>query len=198
MVRAAAAGDPPQKKRWAYRERDPRKRRAYGHWRDRAQRRGKILVYADESGFEPGADRRHAYGPRGARVQGLVSGHKRPRTSLLAARIGSRLEAPLLFDGTCNTAVFDAWLARQLCPLLTPEHVVILDNAAFHKSAKTRELITAQGARLLFLPPYSPDLNPVERDLRNRHHRFLTAVQLRQLAGPGAALGIERSPHHRA
>lgn len=60
--------------------------------------------------------------------------------------------------------MFNAWLARQLGPLLTAQHVVILDNAAFPKSAKTRELITAQGARLLFLPPYSPDLNPIERD----------------------------------
>lgn len=147
-----------------YRERDPRRRRAYEHWRERARRRGKTLVYVDESGFEPTASRRHAYAAKGQRVQGLVSGHKRPRTSLLAARMGLRLECPLLFNGTCNTVVFNTWLEQQLCPLLTPQHVVVLDNAAFHKSAKTRELIKARGARVLFLPPYSPDLNPIERD----------------------------------
>lgn len=117
-----------------YRERDPRKRRAYEHWRERARRRGKTLVYVDESGFEPTASRRHAYAAKGQRVQGLVSGHKRPRTSLLAARIGPRLEAPLLFDGTCNTVVFNTGLAQYLCPLLTPQHVVILDNAASTKA----------------------------------------------------------------
>lgn len=61
----------------------------------------------------------------------------------------------------CNTEVFNAWLAQQLCPLLTDQPVVVLDKATFHKSAKTRELITDRGARLLFLPPYSPDLNPI-------------------------------------
>lgn len=118
----------------------------------------------DESGFEPTVSRRHGYAPRGQRICGLVSDHKRPRTSLLAARIGPRLECPPRFDGTCNTAVFNTWLTRQLGPLLTARHVVVPDNAAFHKSPKTRELIADQGARLLFLPPYSPDLNPIERD----------------------------------
>ena len=79
-------------------------------------------------------------------------------------RPGPRLECPLLFEGTCNTEVFKTWLSQQLCPPLTERQVIVLDNAAFHKSAKTRELITDRGARLLFLPPYSPDLNPIQRD----------------------------------
>ncbi|HCK80713.1 MAG TPA: IS630 family transposase, partial [Candidatus Competibacteraceae bacterium] len=76
-----------------------------------------MLVCVDESGFEPTVSRRHGYAPKGRRVHGLVSGHKRPRTSLLAARIGDRLQAPSLFTGACNTAVFNAWLARQLGPV---------------------------------------------------------------------------------
>lgn len=97
-------------------------------------------------------------------MEGLVSGHRRPRTSLLAARIEGRLEEPLLFEGTCDTAVFNAWLKTRLCPRLTAQHLVIMDNAAFHTSMETAELIQATGATLLFLSPYSPDFNPIEHD----------------------------------
>lgn len=152
------------KKTLGYRERDPGKRKAYLRLRERYVRRGKILVYVDESGFAPSVTRRYAYAPKGHRVSGLCSGERRPRTSLLAARLGATFTAPLLFAGACNTMLFNAWVAQQLCPLLTEAHVVVLDNAAFHKSAATHTLIAQTGASLLFLPPYSPDLNPIEHD----------------------------------
>ncbi len=94
----------------------------------------------------------------------MRSGNRRPRTSLIAARIGTHFDAPMLFEGTTNTAIFNAWLEQELCPKLHHNQVVVMDNAAFHKSAKTRELIENTGATLLFLPPYSPDLNPIECD----------------------------------
>ena len=62
---------------------------------------------------------------------------------------------------------FNTWLAEMLCPHLTSDHVVILDNALLHKTAKTRELIEGCGASLMFLPPYSPDDNPIEHDFAN-------------------------------
>lgn len=108
--------------------------------------------------------RRSGYAPKGHRVDGLVSGHQRPRTSLIAAHMDGRLREPLLFEGTCDTVVFNAWLKTRLCPRLTVQHLVIMDNAAFHKSPETAELIKATGATLLFLPPYSPDFNPIEHD----------------------------------
>jgi putative transposase len=83
---------------------------------------------------------------------------------LLAARIEGRLEEPWLFEGTCDTVVFNTWLQARLCPRLTDQHLVIMDNAAFHKSPETAQLIEETGATLLFLPPYSPDLNPIEHD----------------------------------
>ena len=103
------------------------------------------------------------YSPIGQRIYGLKSGQKRPRTSLLAAQIGRNLEAPLLFQGTCNTEVFNTWIEEQLLPLLHEKSLVIMDNAIFHKSQKTKDLIESKGAKLLFLPPYSPDLNPIEK-----------------------------------
>lgn len=143
------------------------KRKAYLRLRERYRRRGKEFGYLDESGFEPFVTRRYAYAPQGQRVYGLISGHKRPRTSLLAARIGRTFEAPLLLEGTCNAGVFNTWLEDHLCPLLNDNHVVVMDKVPFHKSAKTKELIHAKGATLLFLPPYSPDLNPIENDFAN-------------------------------
>ncbi len=127
-------------------------------------RRGKEFVYIDESGFEPVVTRGYAYAPRGQRVYGLISGHRRPRTSLIAARIGKTFEVPFLFEGTCNTQLFNHWLEKELCPLLNDTHVIVMDNVPFHRSEKTKQLITAKGATLLFLPPYSPDLNPIEHD----------------------------------
>jgi putative transposase len=154
----------PGKKTLGYKERDERKRRAYLRLRERYRRQGKEFVYIDESGFAPSVTRRYAYAPKGQRVYGLTSGHRRPRTSLLAARIGSTFTAPLLFEGTCNTTLFNAWLAQELCPLLHGKQIVGMDNVPFHKSTTTRALIHRTGATLLFLPPYSPDLNPIEHD----------------------------------
>ena len=140
------------------------KRRGFLRLRERYARRGKRFVYLDESGFAPTCARRYGYAPKGQRVYGTFSGNRRPRTSLLAARIGTEFTATFLFDGTCTADVFNLWLECELCPLLRPDHVVVMDNAAFHKSQTTRDLISSTGATLLFLPPYSPDLNPIEHD----------------------------------
>ena len=91
-------------------------------------------------------------------------GNSRPRTCFLAAQIGGTLQATQLWEGTCNTHIFNHWLEESLCPVLNENHVVVMDNAAFHKSNKTQELIEQTGATLLFLPPYSPDFNPIEHD----------------------------------
>jgi putative transposase len=120
-------------------------------------------VYVDESGFSPTTQRDYGWAPRGVKVYGLRSGERRPRTSLIAALIDKRLAAPLLFDGTCNTAIFNAWLEQELCPMLNENCVVVIDNAAFHQSKTTHNLIAKTGAQLLFLPPYSPHLMPIEK-----------------------------------
>ena len=147
-----------------YHERDPWQRRQFLRLRERFLRRGKQPVHIDECGFAPSTARRYGYASKGQRVDGLVSGHRRPRTSLLAARMDGRLQEPLLFEGTCDTAVFNAWLQARLCPRLKDHHLVIMDNATFHKSPETAQLIKETGATLLFLPPYSPDFNPIEHD----------------------------------
>lgn len=144
------------------------KRKAFLRLRERYRRRGKTFIYADESGFELHVTRRYARAPRGQKVYGLRSGRQRPRTSLIAARVeGGDFIAPFLFQGNCDTDIFNAWLETYLCPLLEDTHVVVIDNVQFHKSEKTKQLIESRGAILLFLPPYSPDLSPVENDFAN-------------------------------
>lgn len=68
----------------------------------------------------------------------------------------------MCYQGTCDTVLFNTWVQDFLVPTLRPGQVVVLDNATFHKSEKTRHLIEEAGCQLLFLPPYSPDLNPIE------------------------------------
>ena len=85
-------------------------------------------------------------------------------TSLIATRIGQDCAEPFLFEGTCDTEGFNSWLKTRLCLHLTHDHLSIMDNAAFHKSPETVQLIAGTGATLLFLPPYSPTLNPIEHD----------------------------------
>ena len=82
--------------------------------------------------------------------------------------------APVLFEGASDAVVFTAWLDEMLCPLLTEKHVLIMDNASFHKGAETVRLIAQTGASLLFLPPYAPELNPIEKDFANikRRHQY--------------------------
>lgn len=122
------------------------------------------LVYLDESGFEPTTQRMSGWAGQGQQVAGSRSGNVRPRTSLLAAKWGKRLLAPVLFEGSTNAEWFNAWLEQHLFQELPPHAILIMDNAAFHKTAKTRELIEQAGHTLLYLPPYSPDLNPIEQD----------------------------------
>lgn len=87
--------------------------------------------------------------------------------TLLAARIEKTLTATKLVRGGCKATDFNDWLAETLCPRLSSNHVVIMDNARLHKTPRTRELIAATGVELMFLPPYSPDYNPIEHDFAN-------------------------------
>ena len=107
-------------------------------------------VYGDESGFATESVRRYAYAPKGVPVEDQISGHRYRSTSLIAARINGSFTVPLLFEGGANAATFNAWMKQMLCPLLDETHLVILDNASFHKGKQTVSLISESGARVLF------------------------------------------------
>ena len=134
-------------------------------------------VYLDESGFERTSHRAHGWGLRGKKVYGERSGKKRPRTSLISAKQGNRLLASILFEGSTDATLFNYWLENHLFKELAQNSTIIMDNATFHKTALTRQLIEEAGHTLLFLPPYSPDFNPIEKDfaIMKRRRQFLPA-----------------------
>jgi len=81
---------------------------------------------------------------------------------MIAGLLGKKLIAPLSFEGYTNADFFNHWLEHCLVPELPPNYTVIIDNASFHKNQRTREIIEKAGCKLIYLPPYSPDLNPIE------------------------------------
>jgi transposase len=120
------------------------------------------LVFVDESGANTKMTRLRGRALGGERLRARVP-YGRYQTSTLIA--GIRLEgacAPWLFEGPMDGAMFLAWMRQGLAPALRPGDVVILDNLATHKISGVREAVAAAGARLLYLPPYSPDFNPIE------------------------------------
>jgi transposase len=106
--------------------------------------------------------RRYARAKRGVKVIANISGQHHARTSIIAGLQNNRLIAPFVFKGYCNTEVVYTWVKEVLLPEIPIGSVIVWDNASFHKSERLRQLIEAAGCRLLFLPPYSPDLNPIE------------------------------------
>jgi putative transposase len=114
--------------------------------------------------------RLHGWAPRGRRlIDKVPHGHWRTATFLAALR-NNRIEAPCLFDGPINGARFRAYVEQFLIPTLKPNDIVVLDNLGSHKGKAVRQAIKAAGARLLFLPKYSPDLNPIEQVFARRCH----------------------------
>lgn len=110
------------------------------------------------------------WGPKGKRLRGFAPhGHWRTMTFLAALRC-DRLTAPCVFDGPINCACFRAYVEQQLVPVLRAGDIVVMDNLGSHKSKAIRDTIKAVGARLWFLPPYSPDLNPIEQTFARIKH----------------------------
>lgn len=117
----------------------------------------------DESGATTQMTRNYGRAPRGQRVkEATPQGHWQMLT-LFAAITTRGLEAPMTIPEPTDGDIFLAYVEQVLSPRLRPGQVVILDNLSAHKVAGVRELIEAAGARLLYLPPYSPDLNPIEQ-----------------------------------
>lgn len=136
------------------------------------------VVFVDETGANPAMDRRYGYGPKGKPVIGRVAhGHYKSLT-LTAALRADGVTAAQVLDGPMTGPRFREYVTGVLVPTLRPGDTVVLDNLPCHKSAGVRAAVEAAGCRLAFLPPYSPDLNPIElafaklkRALRTDGHR---------------------------
>ena len=121
------------------------------------------LVFIDETGFTTNMVRRYGRCPAGQRLLCKTPyGHWRTTTFVAALRRDG-LSAPMALDGPMNGETFRAWIEQFLVPTLKPGEIVIMDNLPSHKVTGISDAIEATGARLRYLPPYSPDLNPIEQ-----------------------------------
>ena len=164
---AAAPGDHAKKKSRRAAEQDrPELKAERAAWREEfAGVDPARLVFVDESGASTAMDRTHGRCASGKRVDGPVPhGHWKVVTLTAAVRLdGVPASACLAFDGATDSACFEAYVERCLVPALRPGDIVVMDNLACHKTAEVARLIEAAGARVRYLPAYSPDLNPIER-----------------------------------
>ena len=150
-----------QKKTKRYKEQSPEKVKAYqDEIRDIAVEK---RVYVDETGFQTYYDREYGYAPKGEQIFGKVAGRKYKRSNLVAAKIGNHMIAPLSYQQNTDAETFETWFEDQLLPRLSPGHVVIMDNASFHRKTELNGIAAAHQIRVLFLPPYSPEYNPIEK-----------------------------------
>jgi transposase len=131
---------------------------------------GKTIVYIDESGFAHDMPRTHGYSLKGQRCYGTHDWGAKGRTNAIGALVGKALLTVALLTGSINTQIFTCWVQQDLLPKLPPNSVIVMDNAAFHKGKDMHNSITDSGHSLLYLPPYSPDLNPIEKKWAQAKH----------------------------
>lgn len=119
-------------------------------------------MYIDETGIQTQMYRQYARSKRGKRVNIRISGKHHARIGLVAAQRESALLAPHTYSRTMNASVFEDWFENKLLSWLPKGHVIIMDNAAFHKKEVLYQIAKKYSQELIFLPPYSPEYNPIE------------------------------------
>jgi len=121
------------------------------------------IVYVDECGIDQYLHREYAYAPRGQKILSHISGKKYKRTNIVAGLCHGKWVAPMEYGGTTDSVLFEFWFVHKLLEEVNPGSVIVLDNATFHKKSVLPDLARKKGCMVLFLPPYSPDLNPIEK-----------------------------------
>lgn len=121
------------------------------------------MIYIDEAGIDNREDYPYGYCEIGQRFYAQKAGKRTERVSWIAALVQGKLIAPMTFSGACNRDLFEMWFEQCLLPQLQPGSAIVIDNASFHRSQVIDELVAQAGCELWYLPPYSPDLNKIER-----------------------------------
>lgn len=146
------------------------------------------LVFIDETWASTNMARPRGRAPRGERLRAAIPhGHWKTTTFVAGLRLDG-VVAPLVLDGPITAVAFEAYVEQVLAPTLSPGDVVVMDNLASHKRARVRELVEAVGASVLYLPPYSPDFNPIEK-LFAKLKALLRKAAERTLEGLWRAIG---------
>jgi hypothetical protein len=141
------------------------------------------VIYFDESGFEEDVRRDAGWAARGQKIYGDVRGGQNPRTNLIMAqrRKSRQWLAPILFKGSCEGSTVLWWIKEHLLKSLTKPSVIVMDNAPFHPKTKIKDLLEEQGHKLLCLPKYSPDFNPIEQTFGAMKTNWKNALNNTQL-----------------
>lgn len=140
-----------------------RNEEARGLWRWLASRfDARRLVFVDESGFHTSMRRLRARAPRGRRAYAKVPRNRKNTTLIASITLEGAMGAPMTVEGATDALAFEAYMEHFLAPALEEGQVVVLDRLGAHRTDKVRELVESAGADLVFLPSYSPDLNPIE------------------------------------
>jgi len=121
------------------------------------------VIYLDECAIKEEVTRRHAYALKGEKVEGKTQGKRPHKINMVAGISGNEMIAPFIFEGTMDSDLFNSYLYLVLLPLVAFGAIIIMDNAKYHLSEETRELIEEKGCRLVYLSPYSPELNRIEK-----------------------------------
>jgi transposase len=138
------------------------------------------LVFIDETWIKTNMAPLRGWGPRGRRLRAYAPHGRWATLTFIAALRCDRIEAPFVFDGPINGEAFLLYVEHILAPTLRQGDVVIMDNLGSHKGKAARAAIRARGAHLIFLPPYSPDLNPIEQVFAKLKH-FMRKAQPRDI-----------------
>jgi transposase len=120
------------------------------------------LVFVDESGFHTSMDRLRSRAPKGERAYGKVPRNRGKNTTLIASMSLHGMGETMCIQGATDAKAFEVYIEHFLAPTLSEGQVVVLDQLGAHRPQRIRELIEERGAELVFLPSYSPDLNPIE------------------------------------
>lgn len=125
------------------------------------------IIYFDESGFKAHCYRDSGWAPKGIKIYGEVTGKRERNTNLIMAQRGKGKSmewlAPLVYKGSCTAKLVETWIEKMLLKELTEPTIVVMDNASFHNRNRLQAILAKGYHYLLPLPPYSPDLNPIEQ-----------------------------------
>ncbi|WP_425865209.1 IS630 family transposase [Streptococcus danieliae] len=154
-----------KKKTTSYREQDPEKVRQY---KDSLEVLSDLpVVYIDETGIDTYLHRSRARAPKGEKVYAQVSGRRFERISIVSGQVGNQFIAPMVYKGSMISDFFVKWFKESLVPSLDRPHLIVMDNASFHPKKILDQLAISNGHIFLPLPPYSPELNPIEKSWAN-------------------------------
>jgi transposase len=147
------------------------------------------LVFIDETWVKTNMAPLRGWGPRGRRLAAHAPFAHWKTLTFIAALRHDRIDAPWIIDGPINGEMFRLYVEAVLAPTLAPGDVVVLDNLGSHKGRAARAAVRARGAHLIFLPPYSPDLNPIEQVFAKLKH-LMRSAQPRDVEATWRKVGL--------